>query len=261
MTAVLAPGRPGGPDEPDQPGPIAPGRLAAALRRCAALARWLWSSASRFPATGCLLVAIAATRIFQHVDPATASRWEWATSTTVSRMLHNPVPVLVGSIPWLPQGPLIPWLALSALAVGGLELALGTATALGVVLTGHVGATVISEGILGLRVAAGQLPSSALHVLDVGPSYVVAAALSAGAFLPGPRRGPRMVMCLALAVATPLLTSGVIRGDLDGVGHTAALVLGVLAARMPAVRRRAVPGRVARRSPDGPDARIPRPLT
>ncbi|WP_261558254.1 rhomboid-like protein [Frankia tisae] len=192
----------------------------------------------RFPVTGALLVVLVAARVLRAVDPDLALRWQWATSTTLHQMLRHPLGALLGSIPWVADGPVAPWLAFAALAVGGLEATVGSVAVLAVAFGGHTAATLISEGILGLRVAAGGLPSSALHVLDVGPSYALGGALAALVALPTPRR-LRTVAGVTLAVVGPVMMYGVTDGDLDGVGHTAALALGGLAGTIPALRRRA----------------------
>ncbi|CAJ62875.1 hypothetical protein; putative oxidoreductase domain [Frankia alni ACN14a] len=188
--------------------------------------------------TTALLTLLLAARVLRGVDPHRATRWQWATSTTLHQMLHHPVGVLVGSIPWVTDGPVAPWLAFAALAVGGLEATVGSVAALAVAFGGHTAATLISEGILGLRVVTGDLPSSALHVLDVGPSYAAGAALAALVALPTPRR-LRTVAGATLVAVAPAMMYGVTDGELDGIGHTAALALGALAAVIPALRRRA----------------------
>ncbi|MCM3923738.1 hypothetical protein ND748_18960 [Frankia sp. AiPs1] len=188
--------------------------------------------------TTVLLAVLLAARVLRGVDPDRATRWQWATSTTLHQMLHHPLGVLVGSIPWVTDGPVAPWLAFAALAVGGLEATIGSVAALAVAFGGHTAATLISEGILGLRVVTGGLPSSALHVLDVGPSYAAGAALAALVALPTPRR-LRTVAGVTLVVVAPAMMYGVTDGELDGIGHTAALALGALAATIPALRRRA----------------------
>ncbi|WP_157467058.1 rhomboid-like protein [Frankia sp. QA3] len=188
--------------------------------------------------TGVLLGVLVAARVLRGVDPDLATRWQWASSTTLHQMLHHPIGVLVGSIPWVAEGPVAPWLAFAALAVGGLEATVGSVAALAVAFGGHTAATLISEGILGLRVATGGLPSSALHVLDVGPSYAVGGALAALVALPA-RRRLRTVAGVTLVVVGPAMMYGVTDGELDGIGHTAALALGGLAGTIPALRRRA----------------------
>ncbi len=199
---------------------------------------WLRTVPRRFPVTGVLLAVLIAARVLRAADPDLALRWQWATSTTLHQMLRHPLGVLLGSIPWVADGPVAPWLAFAALAVGGLEATVGSVAVLAVAFGGHTAATLISEGILGLRVEAGGLPSSALHVLDVGPSYALGGALAALVALPTPRR-LRTVAGMTLAVVGPVMMYGVTDGDLDGIGHTAALALGGLAGTIPALRRRA----------------------
>ncbi|MCK9895736.1 rhomboid-like protein [Frankia sp. AgB32] len=240
-----------------QAGTAAPARAhdvprAAGVARAGTVAAALGRTARRFPLTLCVLVALTAARTSQDVDPSLASRLEWDTSTTIPQMVHHPLRVFVGSVPWLTGASLPLWLLLVVVAVGGLEAAVGTGTALAIVMIGHVGATLVSEGVLGLRVATGRLPSSALDVLDVGPSYVVACALTATMVLAN-RRSLRMVAGLVLAVVAPDLVSGVTRWDLDGVGHTSAFVLGLLAgAVLIRRRRRHLPG-TRRRPGQGTD--------
>ncbi|MCL9793251.1 rhomboid-like protein [Frankia sp. AgKG'84/4] len=197
--------------------------------------------ACRFPVTSVLVAALVAARVMRGTAPELAHRWQWATSTTLDQLVHHPLGVLLGSIPWVTEGPVAPWVALAGLAVGGLEYTVGSVATFAVLFGGHTGATLISEGILGLRVAGGQLPTSALHILDVGPSYVVAASLAAVVVLPG-RHRLRTVARIALVVILPAMTYGVVDVDLDSVGHIAAFSLGALAATVPALRRRADPG-------------------
>ncbi len=219
---------------------------AASLRSSAT--SWLHTAPRHFPVTTVLLAVLLAARVLRGVDPDRATRWQWATSTTLHQMLHHPLGVLVGSIPWATDGPVAPWLAFAALAVGGLEATVGSVATLAVAFGGHTAATLISEGILGLRVVTGDLPSSELHVLDVGPSYVAGAALAALVALPTSHR-LRTVAAVTLVVVAPAMMYGVTDGDLDGIGHTAALALGALAGTIPALRRRAArpaPSRFAR---------------
>jgi hypothetical protein len=194
--------------------------------------------AGRLPLTLCLLAAITGMRVLGNLAPGVAARLAWATSTTIPRMLTHPARVFVGSVPWLIHAPLPPWLLLVVISVGGLEATVGTVLALAVVLAGHVGATVISEGVLGVRVAVFGLPHGDLDVLDVGPSYVVATGLTATAVLTR-RRWLRIVAAGTVALVIPSFCAGLTHGDLDGVGHTCALTLGALTATSPTLRRRA----------------------
>ncbi|MCM3886543.1 rhomboid-like protein [Frankia sp. R82] len=212
---------------------------AAGRRRAATVAARIAAVPRRYPVTGLLMVALFTARILRHVTPDLVHRWWWATSTSLEQLAHHPLGVLVGSIPWVTGGPVLPWLALAGLAVGGLEATVGSLAAFAVVFGGHTVATLISEGILGLRVATGNLPASALHILDVGPSYVVATALAAVVALPTGHR-LRLTCAVALGAIAPAMMFDLVYGDVDGIGHTAAFALGALAAAFPALRRRAV---------------------
>jgi hypothetical protein len=183
------------------------------------------------------MVAITGAWTFARVAPARATQWEWALSTTIPRLAQHPGRVLVGSIPWLINGSLTTWLALTLLGLGTLELTVGTPTAIIVVLAGHVGGTALSEGLLGARVLTGALPRNALDVLDVGPSYVVVSALAAVVVLPC-RALPRAATGLTLGVIAPALLAGAGQADLTGTGHAAALAIGAVAGALPPVRRR-----------------------
>lgn len=222
--------------------------VSAGRRRAAGVAVRLVGAPRAYPVTALLMTALLTARILRHVTPELVHRWWWATSTSLDQLAHHPLGVLFGSIPWVTGGPVIPWLALAALAVGGLEATLGSVAAFAVVFGGHTGATLISEGILGLRVATGNLPSSALHILDVGPSYVVATALAAVAVLPTSRR-LRLTCAVALGAIAPAMMFDLVYGDVDGIGHTAAFALGALAAALPALRRRAARSAAGRCGP------------
>jgi len=192
----------------------------------------------RYPLTVGLIAGMGGTWLLTRLAPSAAARWRWAASTTVAHLARHPARVLVGSVPWVPAEWPAVWFVLALLGVGTLEVTVGPALALVVVFLGHAGATAVSEGVLGFRVLAGNLPRSALDVLDVGPSYVIVSALAAVAVLPA--RPPFRVACaLAVAVAGPALLEGITRGDLTATGHVAALVVGVLAGAATPVRRRA----------------------
>ncbi|MCK9893533.1 rhomboid-like protein [Frankia sp. AgB32] len=225
---------------------------ARSARRVLASAAAGGSLARRFPVTSVLVAALIAARVMRVTAPEVTHRWQWATSTTLDQLVHHPLGVLLGSIPWVTDGPVAPWVALAGLAVGGLEYTVGSLAAFGVLFGGHTGATLISEGVLGLRVADRQLPASALHILDVGPSYVVAASLAAVVVLPS-RHQLRTVARLALVAILPAMTYGVVDVDLDSVGHIAAFALGALAATVPALRRRADPDRASVPAPPAAD--------
>jgi hypothetical protein len=161
---------------------------------------------------------------------------DWA-STNLANAPHHPVGALVASA-LLTDGDLAGWLVLSLVGLGALGWRLGAWRTATVVVAAHVLGTVVSEGILGIRVASGALPHSELHIRDIGPSYVVVAALVAGlAYAPWPGRVPCALGFLAVA---PSLFGGLFQLEVSAVGHVCAiavaLVVGGLFARRGKIR-------------------------
>ncbi len=146
-----------------------------------------------------------------------------ATSTNVARLATDPLFVLPASA-FVDEGQLWLWIPLILLLVGGLESHIGTRRAVLAVFGAHTVATLLSEGILLTRVALHLEPISQLHIIDIGPSYMVLAAL-AGCLVVG---GIRLKLG-ALAVGAfilPGLLHGLTSLDMTAVGHVSALVLG-----------------------------------
>ena len=71
------------------------------------------------------------------------------------------------------------WPALIALALFPANRALGNRRCALIGVGGQVLGTLVSEGIVAYRVDIGQLPVTDRHLIDVGPSYVVLAAVVA----------------------------------------------------------------------------------
>ncbi|AEW92388.1 MULTISPECIES: rhomboid-like protein [Streptomycetaceae] len=161
----------------------------------------------------------------------------WA-STNVDNLCDHPVEALAVSAlvcvspPW-------PDLALAAVALALLCVRLGSGRTAVVAATGHIVGTLLSEGLLAARIAAGQVPDGERATLDVGPSYVVVAALVA-VILGGARRWHRLACAAVLALTMPRLAEGITGLGVTPVGHLTALVAGAiifrLVARPPVVR-------------------------
>jgi hypothetical protein len=148
---------------------------------------------------------------------------ELATSTNVAHLAVDPLFVLPASA-MIDQGQLWLWIPLILGLVGGLESHIGTRRTLVAVFGAHVVASVLSEGILLARVAAHLEPTSMLHVVDVGPSYMILAAL-AGCLVVGGLR-LRLAALGVGALILPGLLHGVTALDMSAVGHLSALLLG-----------------------------------
>ena len=71
------------------------------------------------------------------------------------------------------------WLPLTLILVGGLERKLGAGRTLLITFGAHLLATLISEGVLLAQIAGHAAPRSDVDIVDVGPSYVILAAIAA----------------------------------------------------------------------------------
>jgi hypothetical protein len=149
----------------------------------------------------------------------------WA-STSVHNLQHDPVGCLVASA-FLPSESLLAWPALIALALFGACHVLGNWRTAAVCGAGHVLGTLVSEGIVDFRVTHGALPASARFYIDVGPSYVVVAAIAV-AILHGPWLA-RAVAVADLAILTFVggIFWGLGRLQVAPVGHVTALITGI----------------------------------
>jgi hypothetical protein len=159
-----------------------------------------------------------------------------ASSTDISHLERAPWVVLPASSIW--SGHMFGyWAVVVLLCLGALERirgALATAVLGGVA---HVVGTVVSEGVTAARIAAGDLSSSARNVLDVGPSYIVAACATAVVFSPGANRWLRVACAVTLV---PLLVTAFdfsAESQVAAIGHATAMLVGVVAARLTPVRR------------------------
>jgi hypothetical protein len=151
-------------------------------------------------------------------------------STDVAHLEHVPWLVLPASSIW--SGDDIGWwIAATLLCLCALELAHGPIAALVTGAVAHVAGTLVSEGLIAVRIAAGQVSSSAQHILDVGPSYIVAACAAAVVASP---RTPRTVRVLCALTFVPLFITAfdfTDAGQVATTGHAVAISVGVLMAR------------------------------
>lgn len=167
-------------------------------------------------------------------DQAVLVRWA---STSVGNLEHDPVLCLVVSA-FLPVESLAAWPALIALALFGANHVLGNRRTVVVCAAAQVVATVVSEGIVAYRVHIGALPAADRYLLDVGPSYVVAAAIAV-AVVCGPwlARGAALAD-LAVFVFAGHIFAGFSQLQVAAVGHVTALAVGTVAGAVLTLRRR-----------------------
>jgi len=153
-----------------------------------------------------------------------------ASSTDISHLERAPWVVIPASSIW--SGDMFGyWAIVVLLCVGALERLRGGLVTVVTGAVAHVVATGISEGITALRIAAGNLSGSAEHLLDVGPSYAVAACATAVVFSSGANRWLRLACALTLV---PLVVTAFDFSDenqVAAIGHAVAMLIGIVVAR------------------------------
>jgi hypothetical protein len=144
----------------------------------------------------------------------------WA-STSVVNLEHDPVATLVVSA-FIGQSDYVAWPVLIALALFGANHALGNLRTLLICLTGNVIGSLVSEGIVAYRVDAGQLPAVDRHYIDVGPSYVVLAAIVATLLCGSWLARAAAAFDLGILVLVGDIFGGLSTLDVSAVGHLTA---------------------------------------
>ncbi|WP_052681359.1 rhomboid-like protein [Saccharothrix sp. ST-888] len=196
-----------------------------------------------------LLVLLGTTLFSRFGDPALVRRLQEVSSTDGHNLLHRPVLALLLSGLWVAGPVWMPYLWAFAFTVAPLERRVGGLRAAVAFGAGHVLATLLSQLVVALSVAAGRLGPDALDSLDIGVSYGVLASLGALAGLLRPTG-----RILALAGAGGMIGHQILTDQdlVTGVGHPVALLVGISLWRWlrrgrgrPLRLRRLLPGRIA----------------
>jgi hypothetical protein len=148
-----------------------------------------------------------------------------AASTNITHLAIDPLFVLPASA-FVDLGNTWLWVPLTLILLGGLERKLGLGRALMIAFGAHVVATLISEGMLLMQIAWHVAPRSDVDILDVGPSYVILAAMAACLVLGSWKL--RIAAVLSGAIVIPGLLVGITGMDMSAVGHLSSLVLGAV---------------------------------
>ncbi len=155
-------------------------------------------------------------------DQAALLRWA---STSVHNLEHHPVGCLVVSA-FVPSGSEPAWPFLIALALFGANHVLGNWRTLVTCAAAHIIGTLVSEGIVAYRVAAGTLPAADRYLVDVGPSYVVVAAIAVGLLWGNWLIRSAAAVDFALLIFVGQIFEGLSHLELSAVGHLTALITG-----------------------------------
>jgi hypothetical protein len=167
-------------------------------------------------------------------DHAAVMRWA---STNVHNLHQDPVGCLVASA-FLPSGSIGAWPLLIALALFGACQVLGNWRTAVVCAAGHVIGTLASEGIVGYRVSHGALPPADRYLIDVGPSYVVVAAIAVAILYGGWPARAAALLDLAILTFAGDIFSGLGQLQVAAVGHTTAIATGAIAGGLAVWQRR-----------------------
>ncbi|MFI1584362.1 rhomboid-like protein [Embleya sp. NPDC020630] len=210
-----------------------PTRTAGGFRR--AVGRW--SRALLLPIAYLLAAGVVTAVQTWVLGPGSrAALVDWA-STDLTNLRGRPIESLAASAFVLePER----WsrLAVTALALTALTDRFGNRRAALIAATGHVVGTAIGQGLLATRIALHRAPTDLRHMPDVGPSYLVMAALAAVA-LTGrrwPTRAPAITLLAWNALSWP---EGITHASVTEIGHVTACLTGALLGGALALRSRA----------------------
>ncbi|MFJ7998790.1 rhomboid-like protein [Streptomyces sp. NPDC096310] len=202
------------------------------------------------PGTYLWLAALFVTTVALHwMSPDFEEDFLRQRSTNIHELSTDPVRVLIASAFWIDGGTWLPYAVLYTVFHAPAERWLGTARWLAVVVLAHVGATLVSEGVLGWAVHHGHAPLSAVNTLDVGVSYALAGVIAVLTYrIPRPWHLPYLAVVL-IFFGTPLIVGR----TFTDLGHFAAVLIG-LACRPPArdAARRSRGARRNTRTTSGP---------
>jgi len=183
------------------------------------------------PATFCYLAVLCATTgVLAWMGHKSSSGLILAASSNLRHLTVDPGQALFSSAFWLASGfkELITWLVLFPVVLAPVERRLGTRRTIATFALGHIGATLVTQGIVAaaiwLRLAAARWET----VPDVGASYGFI-AVAALLFAIVPRRW-RLVYAVAL-LGWILAISHITDADFTTIGHGIALLIGFIAAR------------------------------
>jgi hypothetical protein len=160
----------------------------------------------------------------------------WA-STSVHNLEHDPLGCLIASA-FFPTSFLLAWPAVIALAMVAATSVLGNWRTALICAAGQVVGTVVSEGIVAYRVADGSLPPADRFLLDVGPSYVVMAAIAVALLYGRWLARAAAAADLVLLIFFGQIFAGLSRLEVTPVGHLTALITGAVTATLFVWRRR-----------------------
>jgi len=177
-------------------------------------------------------------------------------STNVHNLHTDPVGCLITSA-FFPSGSVGAWPLLIALALFGACHVLGNWRTAAVCAAGHVIGTLVSEGVVGYRVSHGALPPADRYIIDVGPSYVVVAAIAVAILYGGRLARAAALLDLAILTFAGDIFSGLGQLQVAAVGHATAIATGAIAGCLAVWQRRSYQRRAGKTQIEQQHAGLP----
>jgi hypothetical protein len=193
----------------------------AGRRHAAAAARLL---AKLGPAIGYPAGLAIGTLVVQTRSPATRDAWLAWISTNLANLRTHPVGSLIASAFVAVDSP-VAWIVLGLVGLAATARVLGGWRTALLVSAAHVVGTLVSQGILAYRIGAGAAPDTDRHMSDIGASYVVVCALTAG--IVSGRWPGRLLCAVGFALVAPDLFGGLRSWEGSAGGHVCAILIGV----------------------------------
>ncbi|MFJ1644888.1 rhomboid-like protein [Streptomyces sp. NPDC088258] len=181
---------------------------------------WITSA----PGTYLWLAALFVTTVALHrMSPEFEDDFLRQRSTNIHELSTNPLRVLISSAFWIDSGSWLPYAVLYTVFHAPAEHWLGSLRWLAVAALAHIGATLVSEGVLSWAVHHGHAPQSAVNTLDIGVSYALAGVIAVLTYrVPRPWHLPYLAAVL-IFFGIPLITG---RSFTD-LGHFSAVLIGL----------------------------------
>ncbi|GCE00126.1 rhomboid-like protein [Embleya hyalina] len=164
---------------------------------------------------------------------------DWA-STNLTNLRGRPIESLAGSA-FVLEPDRWSHLTIAVLALAALVDRFGNLRAGLIVGAAHVIGTTVGQGLLAARIALRHAPTDLRDMTDVGPSYLVIAALAAVA-LTGrrwPIRAPAITLLTWNALSWP---EGLAHANVADIGHLTACLTGAVTGGALALRGRTARG-------------------
>lgn len=146
-------------------------------------------------------------------------------STDVWHLSHDPWVVIPASA-FFTTGGLLYAIAGAIVCLGLLEREAGLLVTLLVAVSGHLVGTAVSEGVQAVRVSVQDLPASAQHAIDVGPSYILVACATSVIAWQKAWPSSRAICAVGLIPVFVFTAWRIPYGAVDAVGHLTAACVG-----------------------------------